>query len=85
MSEVVKIYSLPTCPVCKATKEFLSQKGIEYIDYDVGSDKGKFNEMREISGGARSVPVLVICDDVYVGFDKEVIEKALECIGKQDK
>jgi hypothetical protein len=41
--------------------------------------------MRDISGGARSVPVLVICDDVYVGFDKEVIGKALECIGQQDK
>lgn len=34
--------------------------------------------MRKISGGARSVPVIAIGDDVIVGFDRGAVEKALQ-------
>ena len=80
MNKEVKIYSLPTWPHCKEAKEFLSKKGIDYIDIDVGKDKAKLKEMREISDGARSVPVIVVCDDVFVGFDRDLVERALDCL-----
>ncbi len=46
----VVIYSLSTCPNSKRAKEYLSQKGIPYIDYDAAKDKVRAEEMIEKSG-----------------------------------
>jgi len=73
----VNVFSTPTCPFCKKTKEFLKQKGVEYIDHDVTSDKGALEEMRRLTEGGLSVPVIQIGDEVIVGFDKGKIEELL--------
>ena len=39
MGEKVRVYSTPVCPFCKMTKEFISQKGVEFTDYDVSKDR----------------------------------------------
>jgi glutaredoxin len=60
-------------------KEYLSQKGIPFTDYDVSSDPKALEEMVKISG-ARSVPVIAACDEVLVGFDKARIDQMLTCV-----
>jgi glutaredoxin 3 len=50
-------------------KEYLSQQGVPYKDFDVTRDRDAFNEMVKISG-ARSVPVIAALDEVIIGFDK---------------
>jgi len=61
-------------------KEFLSQKGVEYDVYDVTKDKEAVKEMLKISGGVRSVPVISICNEVVIGFDRDRVEQALSCL-----
>jgi alkyl hydroperoxide reductase subunit F len=61
-------------------KEFLSQKGVEYTAYDVSKDRDALKEMMEISGGARSVPVISVCNEVMVGFDSGRLEQSLTCL-----
>jgi glutaredoxin len=63
-------------------KEFLSQKGVEYTAYDVTTDKTALEEMRKISGGALRVPVISVCNEVMVGFDRDRVESALKCLGQ---
>jgi glutaredoxin 3 len=58
-------------------KEFLSQKEVAYTDHDVTTDKTALEEMRKITQGGLSVPVIHIADEVIVGFDEERIKKAL--------
>jgi glutaredoxin 3 len=58
-------------------KEFLSQKGITYTDHDVTTDKTALEEMRKITQGGLSVPVIHIADEIIVGFDEDRIKKAL--------
>jgi glutaredoxin len=58
-------------------KEFLSQKGVAFIDHDVTTDKAALEEMRKITEGGLSVPVIHIGNEVIVGFDEERIKKAL--------
>ena len=60
-------------------KEFLSQKGYKFTEYDVTKDRAALDEMVKISG-ARSVPVIAACNEVMVGFDKTRIEQMLRCI-----
>jgi len=61
------------------TKEFLSQKGYKFTEYDVTKDRAALDEMVKISG-ARSVPVIAACNEVMVGFDKTRLEQMLSCI-----
>lgn len=78
----IKIYTSPTCPHCKMLKEFLSKKKVDFIAYDVTSDKEALKEMINISDGVRSVPVISLCDKVIVGFNQGTLEEELtNCLG----
>ncbi|MDH4220746.1 MAG: glutaredoxin family protein [Candidatus Aminicenantes bacterium] len=65
-------------------KEFLSQKGYKFTEYDVTKDRAALDEMVKISG-ARSVPVIAACNDVMVGFDKTRLEQMLSCIKQRSE
>lgn len=73
----VKVYSTPTCPYCKAAKEYLKEHKITYEDIDVSKDQAAANEMIEKSG-QMGVPVIEIGNTIIVGFDREAIKKALK-------
>jgi len=75
----VKIYSLPGCHHCRQAKEFLSRKGVEYVEFDISKDGDALDEMTRISG-ARSVPVIVGCEEVVVGFDEQRLEAMINCM-----
>ncbi|MCK4487480.1 MAG: glutaredoxin family protein [Desulfobacterales bacterium] len=66
-------------------KEFLSQKGVAFTAYDVTKDKEALEEMRKISGGALRVPVISVCNEVMVGFDRERLEMALRCLSQSSE
>ena len=72
----VVIYSTPTCPYCKRAKEYLSRKGISYTDIDVAQDREKAREMTQKSG-QMSVPVIIIDDEIVVGFNQILLDKLL--------
>lgn len=60
-------------------KEFLSKKGIPYVEFDVTKDRNALDEMIRISGG-RSVPVIAACEQVMVGFDPQRLEQMINCL-----
>ncbi len=72
----ITIYSTPTCPYCKRAKAYLTEKEIEFTDYDVASDKEKAKEMIEKSG-QMGVPVISIGETMIVGFNQAKIDEAL--------
>lgn len=57
-------------------KEFFSEHNVSYAEYDVGVDLEKRKEMIEKSG-QMGVPVIVIDDEVTVGFDKSRLSTLL--------
>jgi len=73
----VKIYTTPTCPWCKKTKEWMKEKKIAYTEYNVVSDEKARKRMIENSG-QMGVPVLEIGSQIIVGYDPKAIEKALK-------
>jgi len=72
----VTIYSTPTCHFCHMTKDFLSENNIPFKDYNVATDLEKRKEMVDRSG-QMGVPVILIGDEVMVGFNKEKLAEAL--------
>ncbi len=72
----VKVYSTPTCPYCKLTKEFLKEKNIAFSDIDVSADPAMANEMVKKSG-QMGVQVIDIDGKIIVGWNKGALEEAL--------
>ena len=68
MNKVV-IYSTPTCHFCHVAKDFFKEHKVEFVEFDVSSDLIKRNEMIEKSG-QRGVPVMIIKDEIVVGFNE---------------
>lgn len=57
--------------------EFLSQKGIPYMERNIVHDETARQELTD-TYKALGVPVVVIGDRVIMGFDRKEIERALE-------
>lgn len=77
----VEIFSTPTCGYCKMAKEYFTEKGVEYSDYDVATDEEKRNEMVQKTG-QMGVPVILISEDdaepeIVIGFDKGRVDELL--------
>ncbi len=57
-------------------KEFLSQRGVKYIDRDVSRDPTAAQELQSKTG-RMAVPVTIIDGQTIVGFDQARLEQAL--------
>ena len=72
----VTIYSTPSCHFCHMAKELFKANNIAYTEYDVAGNIEKRREMIEKSG-QMGVPVIIIDNELVVGFDKPRISKLL--------
>lgn len=72
----VTIYSTPTCHFCHMAKDFFTANGVVFEDFNVASDMDKRKEMLEKSG-QMGVPVIIIDNNIIVGFNKPKIVELL--------
>jgi glutaredoxin-like YruB-family protein len=72
----VTIYSTPSCHFCHMAKEYFTEKGVAFTDYNVAEDQEKRKEMIEMTGQL-GVPVILIGTDAIVGFDKPKVNELL--------
>jgi glutaredoxin-like YruB-family protein len=75
MAKEVIIYSSSTCPHCVSAKNYLTEKGVEYIEKNVSTDMTARNEL--IKKGYMGVPVIIVDGEEIVGFDKAKLEELL--------
>ena len=66
----VTVYSTQNCPYCRMAKAFLEKLNVPYESLDVGNDTVAAQKMIDLSG-QRGVPVIMVDDEVIVGFDSE--------------
>ncbi len=76
MDKTVTIYSTPVCHFCHAAKDFFTENGVKYTEYDVAADAEKRQEMIEMTN-QMGVPVIRIGDDVVIGFDEGKLKELL--------
>lgn len=69
------IYSTTNCPYCKTEKQYLSKKGITYVEKNIEEDEGAREELLEkINGNYVGVPVTDIAGTIVLGFDRHRID-----------
>jgi glutaredoxin-like YruB-family protein len=73
----VTIYSTPSCHFCHMAKDFFKEKGVAFEDFDVASNLEKRKEMMDKSG-QMGVPVIIIEDQIVVGFNQPKIIELLD-------
>lgn len=72
----VTVYTSNTCPYCTLAKNYLTEKGVEYTEKNVQTDKEARKELMAM--GHMGVPVLVVDGEEIVGFDKDRLETLLD-------
>ncbi len=77
----VVIYTTPTCSYCDQAKEFLRSRAVQFIEHDVSADRSAADEMVGKSG-QMGVPVIVIDDQVVIGFDRAKLDHLLRSRGQ---
>jgi len=75
MKKVV-IYTTPTCVYCKMTKDYFDKNGVTYEEHNVQEDLKARQEMVDKSHQL-GVPVIEIDGEIFVGFDRSSLAKAL--------
>ncbi len=79
----IRIYSTTTCPYCKMLKDYITSKGMDYVEKLVDQDEAAKLEMAGISGGFLGVPFTVIMRDDgtkenIIGFDQGKLDEVLK-------
>jgi len=76
----ITVYSTPTCHFCHMAKDFFKEKGVEFEDFNVAENLEKRKEMMDKSG-QMGVPVILIEDQIIVGFNKP---KIMDLLGMKE-
>ncbi len=79
----IKIYSTSSCPYCQMLKNYLTEKGIDYVEKLVDQDELAKVEMSTVSGGFLGVPFTIITkndgtEETIIGFDKGKLDSIIE-------
>jgi glutaredoxin len=86
-SPQVFLYALSTCPWCRKTKQLLAESDVpfDYVDVDLLPDDeaDAAAEKAHAVSGARVFPVVVIGEEVVVGYDPDRIAELLKT-GRED-
>lgn len=77
MPRHIIVYSTPACSYCHMVKDYLKEKGLEFIDKDVSKDESASQEMIDKSG-QMGVPVIDVDGQIMIGFDKNQLTNLLK-------
>jgi glutaredoxin 3 len=59
MAKPVELYTAAGCPYSAAAREDLEWRGVDFVEYDVEQDREAYERMLDLTGGNRTVPVIV--------------------------
>ena len=59
MANPVELYAAAGCEYSAAAREDLEWRGVDFVEYDVEKDREAYGRMLGITGGNRTVPVIV--------------------------
>jgi glutaredoxin 3 len=76
VAKELTLYSRAMCSWCMDAKDYLSERGYQFTEIDVGRDRDAYEEMAELSDQS-CVPTLVAGDEVLANFDTDQLKKFL--------
>jgi glutaredoxin 3 len=59
MTSSVELYTATGCEFSAEAREDLEWRGVAFVEYDVEKDREAYERMLDITGGNRTVPVII--------------------------
>jgi glutaredoxin 3 len=59
VAKLIELYTTTGCPYSAAAREDLEWRGVDFVEYDVEKDGDAYERMLDLTGGNRTVPVIV--------------------------
>lgn len=72
----VTIYTTQNCTYCNQSKKLFNDNSVEYSEVNVIGNPEAVNFIRETTG-QMGVPVIVIDDQILVGYDEQKLKELL--------
>ena len=76
-TQKVVMFSTPGCGKCRAAKDYFERRGYTVEEVDVAGSLGAKRRLAKTAPGARVVPVIVLDDEVEVGWRPRYWQKRL--------
>jgi arsenate reductase-like glutaredoxin family protein len=80
MAPKIVLFTMPSCPSCRAERAWLTQRGLAFSEYDL-SDVDVQEELRNLEKRVQRrlehTPITVVNGKVYEGFDPNAFEQIL--------
>lgn len=73
----VIMYCTTWCPICKRARIYLKERGIDYVEIDIGRDREAAKRVRGWAGGDEKTPTFDIKGTIIVDFDKARLDEVL--------
>lgn len=74
---VVLIYTTPSCVYCRMAKDFFTEHGVIYQEFNVLEDMARREEM-ERKSHQLGVPVIDVDGEIFAGFNRSELMRALD-------
>jgi glutaredoxin len=78
----VSMYTLSTCPWCRKTKKYFTEKNVpfDYVDYDLASAEEQDRISKEMMKhtGHIAFPFVRIDEEVIIGYNPEKYDQLLK-------
>ncbi len=55
----IEVFGTASCPFTQELRDWLDWKGRDFVEFDVETDPDALKRMQALTGGQRTVPVLV--------------------------
>jgi len=79
----ITVFVTSWCPLCKALESDLKKKGVDYVVVDIEKNKEGLNYYAQVTqGSTRGVPVAVVGEDVFVGYQEAAINASISKLQK---
>jgi glutaredoxin len=73
----IEIYTLKSCPACRAAIAYMDKRGLEYTNRDIQEEPEAREEYLEKTEGKDGVPVIDIAGEIMQGWDQRHFETLL--------
>ncbi|CAB4714503.1 MAG: NrdH-redoxin [Actinobacteria bacterium] len=72
----ITMYSADWCGDCRRSKRLMDELNVAYTIIDVDADLSAAEKVKEINGGAQSIPVIVFADGTHLTEPSDIDLKA---------
>jgi len=76
MAHRIIIFTTPSCPWCRKTKQYMRDRGFSFKEVNVLQYRPAIKDVQRMTGQT-GVPVVVINNHPIVGFNKSKIDRLL--------